>query len=209
MTAPKPKAKKASSGSNPGAVVHGGPGMPQQQEKSAAAKGNRLKIHPDRAQEALTLLADFVAERVEVAKDKARLGNTVGAIRIMHNLKQLAEAVAERVKSPLEEAYNSLRFNAVPSFMEDEGITKIGVDGVGRVNVIDDLRAEVLDKKALNDWLIENDYEDMITSTVNAQTLTAFLRNKIKEGKTQNGKDLPKPDIVKITPFVRAQITKG
>lgn len=176
---------------------------------ATAHKGTGLKIHPDRAHEALELLAAFVAERVELAKDKSRLGNAVGAIKVMHSLKQFVEAVGERVKSPLELAYDSMRFNIVPSFMEDEEITKITVDDVGRVNVTDDLRVSVKDKPGLHAWLIENDLEDMISTTVNTQTLTAFFRNRIKEGKAQDGKGLPKAEIVEVTPFVRAQITKG
>ncbi len=172
-------------------------------------KGSGLKIHPDRAHEALELLAAYVAERVELAQDKARLGNAVGAIKIMHALNLLAEAVSERVKSPLEIAYNSLRFNIVPTMMEDEEIDKITVEDVGRVNVVDDLRLSVKDKQALNKWMIENDFEDLITSTINAQTLTAFFRKRIKEGMKQDGKELPKPDIVEVTPFVRAQLTKS
>lgn len=177
--------------------------------KTAAPKGKGLKIHPDRAHEALEVLAAYVAERVELAKDKASFGNTVEAIKMMHTLKSLAEAIAERIKSPAEEGYNLMRFNHVPSFMDDEEITKITVDDVGRVNVLDDLRVSVKDKKALQDWLIENNLEDLITTSVNAQTLTAFFRGRIKEGKKQDGKELPDPKIVEVTPFVRAQITKG
>jgi hypothetical protein len=172
-------------------------------------KGNGLKIHPDRAHEALEVLAAYVAERVELAQDKARLGNAVGAIKIMHALSQLAEAVSERIKSPLELAYNSLRFNVVPTMMEDEGIDKITVEDAGRVNVVDDLRLSVKDKGGLNKWLIDNDFEDLITSTVNAQTLTAFFRKRIKEGMKQDGKELPDSKIVEVTPFVRAQLTKS
>lgn len=182
---------------------------PAPPKKTATPKGKGLKVHPDRAHEALEVLAAYVAERVELAKDKASFGNTVEAIKMMHTLKQLAEAIAERIKSPAEEGYNLMRFNHVPSFMDDEEITKITVDDVGRVNVMDDLRVSVKDKKALHDWLVENDLEDMISTSVNAQTLTAFFRGRIKEGKTQNGKDLPEAKIVEVTPFVRAQITKG
>ncbi len=177
--------------------------------KTAAPKGKGLKIHPDRAHEALEVLAAYVAERAELVKEKGNFSNTVEAIKMMNTLKQLAEAIAERIKSPAEEAYNMMRFNHVPSFMEDEEITKISVEDIGRVNVMDDLRLSVKDKKALHDWLVENDLEDMITSSVNAQTLTAFFRNRIKEGKQQDGEGLPDPKIVEVTPFVRAQITKG
>lgn len=193
MTAPKPKV----SGSKP-----------ESPKKTAAPKGPAFKIHPDRAHEALEVLAAYVAERVDYAK-KENIANTVEAVKVMHGFKKLAEAVGERVKSPLELAYDTMRFTIVPTFMEDEEITKITVDDVGRVSVSDDLRVTVEDKEALREWLVANELEDMITETVNTQTLTAFVRNRMKEGKTQDGKGLPKDNILRVTPFTRAAITKA
>lgn len=193
-TAPKPEVKAAP--------------PPATTKKPATGKGLGFKIHPEQALEALNLLAAYIDERVEAAKDKAKLGNTVGAIKIWDAISKLKDAVAERLKTPLEEAYNTLRFNTVPSFMEDEEITRITVDDVGRVNITDDIRVTVNDKEGLKDWLIEVDKEDLITSVVNAQTLAAFVRGRIKEGLTQDGKGLPKEDIITVTPFVRAAITR-
>lgn len=177
--------------------------------KTAAAKGSGLKIHPDRAHEALELLAAYIAERVELAKDRARLGKAVEAIKIMSLVDRLKEAIAERLKTPLEEAYNTLRFNVVPQLMEDEDIVTLTVEDVGRVNVSDDLRLQVADKEGLQKWLIDNNFEDLIVSSVNAQTLTAFFRKRIKEGMSQDGKQLPSEKIVVVTPFVRAALTRS
>jgi hypothetical protein len=182
---------------------------PAPQNTAAPPKGTGLKITPDRAHEALEVLAAYIDERCVMIKDKTRLGNVVGAIKVMHTINQLKEAIGTRLKSPLEEAYNTMRFNVVPEFMEDEEITKITVEDVGRVNITDDLRVVVEDKAAFHEWLVENDLEDMIVDTVNAATLTAFVRNRIKEGKSQDGKGLPTDKILKVTPFVRAAITKA
>jgi hypothetical protein len=181
---------------------------PEPRATAAPQQRTGLTIHPDQAHEALGVLAAYIEERVSLIKDKTRIGDTVAAIRAMDHFKRLAEAVATRIKNPLEEGYNFMRFTLVPSFMDDEGITKIGVDGVGRVTLADDLSASVKDKEALKDWLIEHDLEDMITDSINAATLTAFFRNRIKDGKKQDGKDLPDSKIVEVKPFVRASITR-
>lgn len=182
---------------------------PESKNTATPPKGNGLKIHPDRAHEALEVLAAYVAERVELAKDRARIGKAVEAIKIMSMIDKLKEAISERLKSPLEEAYNTMRFNVVPQLMEDEDIESLTVDDVGRVNVADDLRVSVSDKQALQEWLIANDLEDLIVPSVNAQTLTAFFRKRIKEGMKQDGKELPTDKIVTVTPFVRAAITRS
>lgn len=183
---------------------------PEAAPKTAAVtKGSGFKIHPDRAHEALELLAAYIAERVERAKDRALIGKAVEAIKMMSMIDKLKEAIGERLKSPLEEAYNTLRFNVVPQLMEDEDIASLVVEDVGRVNVADDLRLQVADKEGLQKWLIDNNFEDLIVSSVNAQTLTAFFRKRIKEGMSQDGKELPSEKIVVVTPFVRAALTRS
>lgn len=171
-------------------------------------RGTGLKIHPDEAKKAINLLAEYVAERVELARDKVRLGDTVAAVRLMAAIDDLKTIVGDRIKSPLEDAYNTLRLNVVPGIMEDEGIEKITVDEIGRVNVIDDVQVQVLVKDDLLAWLTENDHEDLIKPSVHAQTLAAFVRAAIKAGKSQDGKGLPKDHVLKVTPIVRAQITR-
>lgn len=174
-----------------------------------APKKTGFKIHPDRAQEAMNLMEAFINERIEAIKDRKLVGTAVTAIKIMDSFYKLKEEIGSRLKSPLEEAYNTLRFTTVPTLMDDEEITSLSVDDVGRVNIQDDLSLSVKDKEALHDWLTNQDLEDMIIPSVNAQTLTAFFRGRIKEGKKQDGKELPNPEIVEVTPFVRASITRS
>lgn len=163
-----------------------------------------LKIHPNQAQEAMKVLEAYVIERAELAADRPRLGDTVHAIQLMDSLFRFKEEIADRIKSPTEKAYDMLRFNVVPEFMTDEDITNITVDGVGRCNVQDDVQVKVEDKPKLFAWLIENEKEDMIVESVNAQTLTAFVRQRMKAGE-----ELPDGDIIKVTPVVRAAITRS
>ena len=127
--------------------------------------------------------------------------DVASAVTLMHRIDQLTDSISEKVKSPLENIYNSLKFSIVPTVLEDAGLTNATIDGIGRVTVIDDVRTSVEDKQELMEWLREHEMEDMISEVVNANTLTAFVRKQLREGG-----EVPPP--VKVTPFVRAQITK-
>jgi hypothetical protein len=185
------------------------PVKPVAKPAAPAPKKTNFKVHPDDVQRAMNLIEAYITERVEAIKDRSVLNTAVAAIKVMDNFFKLKESIGSRLKTPLEEAYNTLRFTTVPTLMDDEEITTIGVDDVGRVNIQDDLSLSVKDKDALHDWLTEQDLEDMIIPSVNAQTLTAFFRGRIKEGKKQDGTGLPNPEIVEVTPFVRASITRS
>lgn len=172
--------------------------------------GAGLKIHPDAARAAVAVLEDFVRERAALSTDKARLGDTVAAVRLFDALYKFKEELAERVKTPLEKAYDTLRFGTIPEMMDSAGITNITVEGVGRCNVQDDVQLTVLEKDGLYGWLIDHELEDMVTKTVNAQTLAAFFRKRLREaGENQEEPELPSSDLVKITPVVRASITRS
>lgn len=167
----------------------------------AKKKGFKLTTSAEQADEALQVLNKYVTERFELATDKNRLGDLTTAIQLMNVMQLFADKVGDMVKSPAEKAYNALRFSIVPDFMSDAEITTLTVEGVGRVNLADDISLSVEDKEKMTNWLTENDLEDMIQRTVNTQTLTAFVRRRIKAGETT-------PDGVKITPVTRASITR-
>ena len=171
--------------------------------KEPPKKTTGLRVHPTQAKEAIGLLESYVKERADLAMDKLRLGSAVDAIKLMHTLKAFTEELAERVKSPAEKAYDIIRFGVVPEMMESEDMTTVTVDEVGRCNIQDDVSVKVLDKQGLFEWLTENEKEDMITEQVNAQTLTAFIRQRLKEGL-----EVPPETIITVTPVVRAVITK-
>lgn len=183
-----------------------GPGgkKPNASPKPCEIRGP-LKVHPDKAREAISLLEEFVRERAALMEDRhVHLKDTVTAIKLMDALYRFKEELAERIKSPVEKAYDKMRFTIVPEFMTDSDITTITVEDVGRCNVQDDVSVKVEDKEALKEWLIENEKEDMITESVNAQTLTAFIRQRMKAGE-----DTPGLEILKVTPVVRATITRS
>lgn len=176
-----------------------------------------LKISAVEAERAISLLGQFVDERLmqlglPLSEDEQpqdhHLDNTVEAVRLMDQLYQIKERMQKRVKSPLERGYDYLRFTIVPKMMETDDVTSLTVAGVGRVNIMDDVQVRVENKEGLQAWLVDHELEDMIQQTVHAQTLTAFVRKRVKDA-GERGPDLPATTILTYKPIVRAQITRA
>jgi hypothetical protein len=183
-----------------------------------------LKVTPQDAQEAVDILEEYVKERAELlAKDK--IHDAPAAVKFMAAIKDFTDMVQEKVKAPAEILYNTTRFSLVPNVFEATETEKITVPGVGRCHLQDDISCKVANKEGLHLWLTENGLEDIITEQVNAQTLAAHMRARIKEnaaiakdalkqGLTDPAKiqelmkALPPQTIVEIKPVVRAQITR-
>lgn len=183
-----------------------------------------LKYSSKDIREALQALSGWLEERVKLVEDK-RITDSVTAIKLMAAIKDFADDLGQVAKSPAENFYNTLRFTTVPTLMDNEDITNISVDGIGKCRLQDDIAVMVQDKPGLHGWLISNQLEDMIVEQVNAQTLAAQMRARMKENSEivaralKQGvsdpekiqalqKTMPPESIVKITPVVRAQLTR-
>lgn len=110
---------------------------------------------------------------------------------------------AEAELSLLQAEFDLLRLELIPAKMEEEGVETVRYEGIGRVALTGDMYAQTLDKEALYAWLRENNLEDLIQPNVNASTLKATIKARIKKGE-----ETPPEDVVKVTPFVRASITR-
>jgi len=98
--------------------------------------------------------------------------------------------------------FDVLRTEVIPAKMDDDGIERITFDGIGRVGLTADMLVSATDKAGLFAWLHENGFQDLIQPTINASTLKAFVKNRMKEGK-------PVPEeYLRVIPFTRASITK-
>lgn len=167
------------------------------------------EITPRMASAAINKLFAYVEERKK-AVEKGLITDPMEAIRLQSEIDLFTSEIAARAKTPGEKLYDTLRFTTVPNLMDGDGITTIGVEGVGKVHLQDDVSVKTEDKPALMAWLTENDLEDMITEQVNAQTLAAFVRRRIKEaGEKKQAPVLPGEKIITIKPLVRAVITRG
>lgn len=173
-----------------------------------------FEVTPRRAAAAIRCLADYVQERQQ-AVEKGQLTDSVAAIKLMNEIDLFTSDLAARAKTPAEKLYDALRFTTVPNCMDGEDITSLGVEAVGKVHLQDDVSVKTVDKGALFKWLTDNGLEDMITEQVNAQTLAAFVRNRIKSaGKAKTAEEraqflLPDEKIITVKPLVRAVINRG
>lgn len=135
-------------------------------------------------------------------RDELSSASLTEAARCMMDAKDLAARIGA-IKAELEKLHDTLRFGIIPDLMTDAGATSTTLEGIGRVTVMDDVQCTVPadSKAAFQEWLIDQGFEDMISQSVNAQTLAAFVRRRIKEGK-----ELP-IELLKVKPITRASIT--
>lgn len=128
---------------------------------------------------------------------------TVELAHVQNFVREMKDAIDEFEK-PINKFYDHLRMTTVPDQMDEEGITKVAIDGLGTLYVSSDVNVSVLagQKQASFDWLKANGLADLINSTVNSSTLKAAMKEEIRAGKV-----IP-TDIYKITPVSRAVIKK-
>lgn len=160
----------------------------------------------DRIPNAIEYLHRYVEYLEVVGRDKPKL-NVTEAVRIMDLIYKLKEKIGEEVKSPLEKVYDTMRFAIVPELMLEADMTTTTIEGIGRVSIQDDVTATVAkeNKEAFMAWLVEHELEDLISQSVNAATLGAFVRKQLQK---KDGVKLP-TDLIKITPVTRASITRS
>jgi hypothetical protein len=126
--------------------------------------------------------------------------DVVALIKVMDEVNEAADRVAE-VKATMTKLYDRVRFSCLPDAMTDRGITNIAVDGIGKCYLQDDVSVTAVDKTQLIAWFVEHELEDLVTETVNASALSAFVKRRMK-----NGEELPDA-LLKIRPITRAVIT--
>lgn len=128
----------------------------------------------------------------------ARLSSLV---ELQLRLRELHESL-DSVKSNIGKVYDYTRTKVVPDACERDNVSTSNFPGIGRLSLQSDLTVQVLDRKAQFEWLEEIGAGDAIQNTVNASTLKAILRRRVRDG-------LDVPDgVFKIEAFTRAAITK-
>lgn len=127
----------------------------------------------------------------------------VNLVMEMDDVRKQKESLEETLKG-VNETFDFLRITKIPTVMNDENIDRISVKGVGRVSITADMHVSIkADKKDdFYQWLRDNGRTDLISETVNASTLKASIKKMFKEG------EIPPEDLLNISPFERASITK-
>lgn len=144
----------------------------------------------------------------EEAKKQAReaYGNweLLALIKEMKLYGEKKEALETDLKI-INARYDVLRLEAIPERMDSDGVENMRVEGIGRVSLTADMFVSVKGgaKQGLYEWLDGHGLGDLVQPTVNASTLKAFVKRRMKEGK-----EVP-TDFLNVTPVTRASITKG
>lgn len=128
---------------------------------------------------------------------------TLDIIREMDKILSVKEQLEEQLKAVNKE-YDFLRINMIPKRMDDEGISNIKVDGVGRVTLTGDMYVSIPSdvKEQAYEYFRDIGKESLITQTINPSTLKAAVKAMVK-----NGDEIPE-ELIRVTPFTRASITK-
>jgi hypothetical protein len=169
--------------------------------EQAYTKGGVPRALPDTFHEARNTLRSFM--NVDFTPMAANF-STVELCREFKAVKDAKEA-ADVIAKELNRRYDFLRLAMIPKRFEDEGLSNIKVDGVGRVQLASDLYAAILPgmKPKAYEWLDDNGRGDIVQKTVNASTLKATLKKMIV-----NGEEYP-AELFKAEPFTRASIVKA
>lgn len=118
---------------------------------------------------------------------------------------QASLAEAEAQVSHLKTVRDIIRFEVIPSTMDDQGIQSVNIKGVGTLYLSGEVLVSVKQAMGpdLQDWLRDHGFGDLISEVVNSSTLAAFVREQMKAGH-----EVPE-HLLNIHPRTRAAIKKG
>ena len=132
--------------------------------------------------------------------DGKTLVELIEAMSTLQNRKEAAEAQLKLINKE----YDFLRIIKIPAKMEDDGVDRIAVSGIGRVSLTADMHVSIKadQKERFFEWLGDNGRGDLLTTNVNPSTLKAAVKSMYK-----NGEEIP-DDMLNVSPFTRASITR-
>ncbi len=149
------------------------------------------------------MIEELMAEGMEA---RAARHASMKLAEIAAEYKAIKEALEEagEVKTILQKISDSYSKHILPARMEEEGIETVRIEGVGRLQTKSDIYCScpAPNREALQDWLVDHGHGSLISQSVNASTLKAFIKEQMKEGN-------PVPDdLLDIEPYSMAVIVK-
>jgi hypothetical protein len=121
----------------------------------------------------------------------------------MSTLQNRKEALEDQLKIVNKE-FDFLRITKIPTKMEEDGVDRINVTGIGRVSLTADMHVSVKadQKSEFFTWLRDNGRGDLLQENINPSTLKAAVKKMFREGEEV-------PDaLLNVSPFTRASITR-
>jgi hypothetical protein len=149
-------------------------------------------------------IAEHLVEFQTLLAERPEIAGLEEAIKVQAEVRDELE-VMSAIKAELEKRHDWLRTVVTPARMDERGITTVTVAGIGRVTLQDDVFVSVPAEARTQTytWFDDRGFGDLVTRTINGSTLAAWVRKRIK-----TGDELPPPELVKVTPYTRAQITR-
>jgi hypothetical protein len=107
------------------------------------------------------------------------------SIRQMSSLREVKDQIEEDLKA-VNKQYDYLRFVHIPKCMEDEGIENMRITGIGMCYLSPVVRARINPERKTDayEWLEDNGHGDIVTETVNAQTLSSVVKQLLAKNET-------------------------
>jgi isocitrate lyase len=124
-------------------------------------------------------------------------------VETMAHLEAQKDSLAATVKD-VNLRLDFLRLGKIPEKMDEEGVTGLTLEGIGRVSLTADAYVSIKagQKEAAWEWLRDTGHGDLITETINASTLKAAIKEMVKKGE-----EIPN-EMINFSPFTRASITR-
>ena len=136
----------------------------------------------------------------EVPDGHRRLYELALAVKDLKERKEKATEYLKKVNLALER----IQLTDIPDAMAKANMRTVTFKGVGRLQLAPDVYVSYSEhREEAFEWLRDNGFSNCITETVNASTLKAIFRKKIKDGE-----ELP-DEVFKITPSTRASLVKA
>ncbi len=137
--------------------------------------------------------------------EKYRGKSVTELVNIMARIQDRIDKLDEYRKELYAE-YDAVRKHALPEAMQEEGISSCTVDGVGRVTLRSDIYASIpaSNREAAFDWLRGTGHGGVIKESIHHGTLKALIKEMIR-----SGEQLPPEDLVKVTPYDMAVLTRS
>jgi hypothetical protein len=127
----------------------------------------------------------------------------VDLIQSMSTIQNRKEAIEDQLKI-LNKEFDFLRITKIPAKMEEDGVDRINVTGVGRVALTSDMHVSIKAemKTSFFEWLRDNGRADLLQENVNPSTLKAAVKQMFRKGE-----EVPE-QYLNVSPFTRASITR-
>jgi len=127
----------------------------------------------------------------------------VDLVHSMSTTQNRKEALEDQLKI-INREFDFLRITKVPSKMEEDGVDRINVTGIGRVSLTADMHVSVKaeQKSEFFVWLKDNGRGDLLQENINPSTLKAAVKKMFRDGE-----EVP-DQLLNVSPFTRASITR-